>query len=299
MFSRTVHGGLSALAIFALAGATLRCSSERTEFETPEDAGPQAPLVTPAPDASGDGESPEPEECGGTEIKQIFVLSRAPDAVYRFDPETLTFTLLGYLDCPVSSTFSMAIDRRGVAWILFSGGTLVNVRLDTMKCTEVVLNSISAQPPPLFGMAFAADDSPARESLYLIRDSLYRVDPTTRDTTRVGTTSLIGSAELTGAGNGQLYGYVTESGLIAQLDTTTAKSLTTYRTSVLDQGHLAVAQWGGDFWLFTGARTSGVVIDTVNRFSPATGETKLVLNDTGIKVVGAGSSTCAPFKPVQ
>jgi hypothetical protein len=299
MLSRIVRGCLSALAIFALGGATLRCSSERPEFATPEDAGPLVPLIPTTPDASDDAPSRASEDCAGSEIRQIFALSRNPDAIYRFDPEALTFTLLGYLDCPVSSTFSMAIDRRGIAWILFGSGVLVNVRLDTLQCTEVLLNSVSSQPPQLFGMGFAADDSPAHESLFLMNDSLYRVDRATRDTTRVGQTTLPGVAELTGTDDGQLYAYATENGVIAHLDKTTGASIKSYRTSVVDQGLLALAQWGGDFWLFTGERSSGVVVNKVTRFSPLTGESKEVLSDTGIHILGAGSSTCAPSKPVK
>jgi hypothetical protein len=304
MLSRIVGGCLSALAIFALGGATLRCSSERPEFATPEDAGPPAPLVPTTPDASGDAPSPAPEDCAGSEIKQIFALARNPDAIYRFDPEALTFTLLGYLDCPISGAYSMAIDRRGIAWILLgSGAMLVNVRLDTLQCTEVLLNSVTSQPPRMFGMGFAADNSPAHESLFLIDSldaSLYRVDRTTRDTTRIGATSLPGIAELTGTDDGQLYSYATENGVIAHLDKTTGASIKSYRTSVVDQGELAFAQWGGDFWLFTGARSSGgIMVDNVTRFSPATGESTEVLSNTGIHVLGAGSSTCAPSKPVQ
>ncbi len=300
MLSRIVRGCLSALAIFALGGATLRCSSERPEFARPAaDAEPPPPLVPTTPDASDDAPNPASEDCAGSEIKQIFALSRNPDALYRFDPEALTFTLLGYLDCPVSGTFSMAIDRRGIAWIVFGSGVLVNVRLDTLKCTEVLLNTVSAQPPNVFGMAFVADDSPAHESLFLLNDSLYRVDRTTRDTARVGSTSLPGVAELTGTDDGQLYGYSGESGVIAQLDKTTGTSIKSYRTPLIDQGVLALAQWGGDFWLFTGVRSSGILVDRVTRFSPATGEFKEVLSNTGIHILGAGSSTCAPSKPVQ
>jgi len=307
MLSRIVRGCLSSLALFALGGATLRCSSERPEFSTPEDAGAPAPLVPTTADASddapGDASSPLPEDCVGSEIKQIFALSRYPDALYRFDPEALTFTLLGYLDCPSSGTFSMAVDRRGIAWILFRSGVLVNVRLDTLQCTEVILNSMPSQLPSVFqfGMAFAADDSPAHESLFLIQDSLYRVDRTTRDMTRVGPTSLPGRAELTGTDDGQLYGYATSNGVIAHLDKSTAGSIESYRTSVVGQSEFAFAQWGGDFWLFSGERSqpSGRTVANVTRFSPVTGESKEVLSDTGIHIVGAGSSTCAPSKPVQ
>lgn len=299
MHSRIVRGCLSAFVMFALGGATLRCSSDRAEFTTPEEAGPPGPLVEMTPDASEDAPTVANEECGGNEIKQIFVVSRDPDAIYRFDPDALSFTLLGYLDCPASSAFSMAIDRRGIAWIVFRGGTLVNVRLDTLECHEVLLNSVTTELPFVFGMGFAADDSLEHESLFLITDSLYRVDRTTRQTTRLGQTTLAGGAELTGTGDGQLYGYSTYNGVIAHLDKTSGASIESYRTSVLDQNELALAQWAGDFWLFTGALTSGRLVDKVTRYSPVTGESKEVLSDTGIHAIGAGASTCAPSKPVR
>jgi hypothetical protein len=166
-----------------------------------------------------------------------------------------------------------------------------------LECKEVALNN---RPESLYtaGMGFVEDDSIAGESLFLYpkRGYLFRVDPTTRDVTTVGMAGP-GIRELTGTGDGQLFGYFPLDGVISHLDTTTGATLETYRTSVAGFGSYAFSQWGGDFWIFLTNLDTGT--SSVHRYSPATGETTIVIEDSGLDIVGAGSSTCAPFEPVK
>ncbi|MDF2697180.1 MAG: hypothetical protein K0S65_5563, partial [Labilithrix sp.] len=294
----TIRQRLSALAILALAATAVQCSSSRAEFEGPRDAGPSGDLISP-PEAGPDGDASTspPEECTG-ENKQIYVITPSPPAIHRFNPETLTFALVGYLDCPATSAGlsanSMAIDRKGVAWVGFRGGSVAQLRLDTFECKEITIRN---QPTDLtvFGMAFAKDDSITGETLYLYNRFLFKVDPATRELGVIGEPGLGTDGELTGTGDGQLYGFAPLSGVVAHFDKSTAKPLESYRTSALDLNEFAFAQWGGDFWLFT--RPQGRATGIVTRFSPATGESKIVVADTGIRIIGAGSSTCAPYEP--
>lgn len=308
MLPRTVHRPLVArlvvelvglVGLLALAGTAVQCSSSRDNFEGTPDAAPQGPLVSP-PDAAVDAEAGvELEDCAG-ENKQIYVISPSPEAIYRFDPELLTFARLGYLDCPFSGAYSMAIDRRGVAWILFRGGVMAHVRLDDLRCSEITLLN---RPRELvgFGMGFAKDTSRTGESLFLNNRDLFKVDPTTREISLVGPTAMPDVAEMAGTGDGQLFGYTPYNGVIAHFDKATGASLETYRTSAINDqqtgGEYAFAQWGGDFWTFT--RFNPASSASVTRFSPATGESKVVVKDSGIRIIGAGSSTCAPFQPVN
>ncbi|OJY30196.1 MAG: hypothetical protein BGO98_25995 [Myxococcales bacterium 68-20] len=289
--------------VVVLGASAIQCSSSsRDGYEAPHapDAEPQQQLISPV-DAAAEANVADgiDQECTG-ENTQIYVLTRFPSAIYRFDPASLTFALVGQLDCPTGkrSTFSMAIDRRGNAWVLFSGGMVVNVRLSDLQCKEVVLNNRPADLAS-YGMGFSKDDSSAGESLFLhdyaLNMGLFRVDLSTRDVSRVGLTS-VGAAELTGTGDGKLFGYYSSNGVIARFDKTTGASLETYRTSAVGKGSWAFSQWGGDFWIYLGE--SGTT-SSVHRYSPATDETTIAIEDTGLDIVGAGSSTCAPFKPVQ
>jgi hypothetical protein len=56
----------------------------------------------------------------------------------------------------------------------------------------------------------------------------------------------------------------------------------------------AFAFWGGDFWLFTSPTGPTSKVD---RYRPSDGTTTTMIPDTGIKIVGAGVSTCAPVVP--
>ncbi|MBN9168072.1 MAG: hypothetical protein J0I07_44495 [Myxococcales bacterium] len=299
MFHRTVYGSLSTLVVVVLGASAIQCSSSsRDGYEAPPapDAAPQQQLISPV-DAAAEADVADgiDQECTG-ENKQIYVLTLDPDAIYRFDPASLTFSLVGKLDCPYRNPFSMAIDRRGYAWVLF-GGHLVNVRLSDLQCKEVVLNNAPAKFG-FFGMGFSKDDSSTGESLFVHKTDLFRIVPTTRDVSLVGrTSSTLGTAELTGTGDGKLFGYSPLNGVIARFDKTTGASLETYRTSAVNGGAWAFAHWGGDFWIFLKPLDKST--STVYRYSPTTDETTIAIEDTGLAIFGAGSSTCAPFKPVN
>lgn len=109
----------------------------------------------------------------------------------------------------------------------------------------------------------------------------------------VGTASH-GIAELTGTGAGTLYAFLGTGARIVRLDKSTGAILDTYRPNVDIGSAFAIAQWGGDFFLFTaplGNRT------TVTRYSPATDTSTVVVEDAGLLIIGAGTSTCAPSGP--
>ena len=72
-------------------------------------------------------------------------------------------------------------------------------------------------------MGFTKDDSSTGESLFIHTRDLFRVDPTTRDVSLVGRTSIPDLAELTGTGDGKLFGYTPNNGVIARFDKTPAR----------------------------------------------------------------------------
>ena len=304
MFHRTVYGSLSTLVVVVLGASAIQCSSSsRDGYEAPpdpdSDAAPPEQLISPV-DAAAEASVANgiDQDCTG-ENKQIYVVTRRPDAIYRFDPASLTFALVGKIDCPYRNIISMAIDRRGYAWVSVGGAGVVktvNVRLADLQCKEVVLNNVPVGMG-MYGMGFVKNDSSTGESLFLHNFSsyLFRVEPATRDVSLVGRSSLE-MAELTGTGDGKLFGYNPGTGVIARFDKTSGASLETYRTSAVALGNWAFAQWGGDFWIFLREGETG---STVYRYSPATDETTVATKNTGLDILGAGSSTCAPFKPVQ
>lgn len=288
------------------AGPAVHCAQgeeisrfEPDAFDAPLEAGPASP------GAFGDAglAPPDTVECS-EDTKQIYVVA-TDKALYRFYPDTLKFVRIGTIACPsVAGTFSMAIDRRGTAWVEYTDGRLFAVDTSNATCKPTafrpgqtgfttfgmgyVKNGSDADGGAADGGAGADADAAAGETLYVAGAGLASLDTKTFDLTFLGSLSF-GRTELTGLGN-ELYAFSVGSGVIANLDKTTGATKSTYRTSATDsQAAFAFAQWGGDFWLFTGS-----VRSQVTQYSPSSDTSKVVVADTGMLIVGAGSSTCAP-----
>ena len=255
----------------------------------PPDAGPESGIFA---EAGFEPPGLEEVECS-QETKQIYVVA-TDKVLYRFYPETLTFTRIGPIGCATTAgTFSMAIDRRGTAWVEFTDGRLYAVNTNNASC------KLTAFPPgqtgfTTFGMGYAKNgDSLNGETLYIAGDGLASLDTKTFDMKFLGSLTF-GRTELTGLDT-QLYAFSVGSGVIAGLNKGNGATETVYRTSATDEENaFAFAQWGGDFWLFTGSVNS-----MVTKYSPVTDVSTVVVPDTGMLIVGAGSSTCAPTKPTR
>jgi hypothetical protein len=232
---------------------------------------------------------PDLVECS-QDTKQIYVVA-TDKVLYRFYPDTLTFVRIGTLGCPTTAgTFSMAIDRRGTAWVEYTDGRLyaVNTTNATCKPTAFVPGQTGVTN---FGMGYAKNgDSANGETLYVAGSGLAALDTKTFQLNFLGSLTF-GRTELTGLDTA-LYAFSVGSGVVAGLNKATGATETTYRTSATDaDSAFAFAQWGGDFWLFTGNEHT-----TVTRYSPITDVSTVAVADTGMLIVGAGSSTCAPTK---
>jgi hypothetical protein len=195
----------------------------------------------------------------------------------------------------------MAVDRSGRAWVLFSDGNLFHVSTIDASCTPTAFQPNQLFNFELFGMGFVSDavDSDA-ETLYVGAyggTGIGLIDSQTLALTQVGSyDSVQGAAEITGTGDGRLYGFF-ESGqdLVAQIDKTNSHVLATYYPTVEIGDAWAFAFWGGSFWLFTNPNLAGS--SQVDRFDPMTNGTTTVVPSVGFRIVGAGVSTCAPLEP--
>ncbi len=282
---------LLSLAAALVALPLVQCAHASAVTAADLDAGPPPDAAPEAASAAGDFDAATPlpsddTECAETN-KQIYVL--ATDlGLYRFYPDKLSFERVGETACPTSAgTFSMAIDRRGTAWVEYTDGRLFAVETLTGKC-----HTTNFQPGQTgfetFGMGYALNDDGSGETLYLAGAGLGSLDTKTFDIHFLGSLTYA-RTELTGLDK-QLFAFSPESGVIAGLDKKTGGTLVSYRSSAVDErAAFAFAQWGGDFWLFTGDQHS-----IVTQYSPKDDTSKVVVQDTGMLIVGAGSSTCAP-----
>lgn len=235
----------------------------------------------------------------------VVYLVTTDNELFAFDPPQLAFRDVGRLACPSqpgATPFSMAVDRAGVASVLFNDGELYRVSTATASCqaTGFRVGQLGFQ---VFGMGYAADQGGPTETLYIAGDArgsgasgLARIDTGTLQVARVGPfVPSIERAELTGTGDGRLYAFYERGSLrgsfLGEVDPATGRVLGESGLPTVDQGQgWAFAFWGGDFWLFTSPDGLG---SRVTRYRPTDGTITEVARLSTV-VVGAGVSTCAP-----
>src|SRR5690606_6170227 len=111
---------------------------------------------------SSTGEDVEACACPDLEVALddgIFVLSQSAE-LWKYFPKTNTLEKLGAVGCNLPpSTFSMAVDRLGFAWVQYADGKLRKVDVtDVSKCSDpgFVANQ---QGVNNFGMAFVSNSA--------------------------------------------------------------------------------------------------------------------------------------------
>ena len=308
----------SLLGLFVIAGACMACSS------SPKSAGFADTTPTPVGSSGGFGDGGSTGTIGGNKpttpgggnqggcsdaAKLVYVVSDSNE-LFSYDPGAGKFTKIGELNCPANGETpnSMAVDRSGTAWVNFSDGSLFQVSTADASCQAT---SYQKQQGGFvrFGMAFATDSATSeKETLYVVGieginggKGLGKIDLTSMTLTKLGDFSgdLQGQgAELTGTGDGRLYGFFTTqpSAKLAQIDKTSgATSGETTLDGVNTGTAWAFSFWGGDFWFYTSAGGPSVVTRKETSASGALSTAKADVG--GFRIVGAGVSTCAPTTP--
>jgi hypothetical protein len=261
--------------------------------------------------------------CTSPGSDDIYVLDDA-NVLRRFDPRRLAaaqdpFSLIGTVACPAgpsvpawpvpgpATPYSMAIDRAGTVWVLYSSGEIFRTSTaSTASCTD------SGYTPrqngmDVFAMAFVTDTSGGdTEKLYLgggdvnatPGGTLAVVDPTTLVATPVGTLPNQGESAtvLTGTGTAELLGFYPgmATAFVQQVSKITGAAVGPQYSipgglgSPLDAW--AFAQWGGSFFVF--ATVNGT--STLRVIDPATGQITTALASVPHVSVAAAVSTCAP-----
>lgn len=253
--------------------------------------------------------------------KLIYVLSDAND-LYSFRPDQKQFTKIGKLGCQTAmQPNSMAVDREAVAWVNYvqfdglsgdTAGSLFKVSTFDASCQSTGM----ALPYNWYrvGMGFSSDAAGGdSETLYLTgTDNLGSGSPGL-GRFDMGSTSLVPigefsgalngeNAELTGTGDGRLFGFFTTSPVqVGELNKGNGSIVgATPLPPVEDPTAWAFSFWGGDFYLYT-APDQGLYPNrttNVTRYRPSDGsiDTTYMVN-IGFRIVGAGVSTCAPLEP--
>jgi hypothetical protein len=243
----------------------------------------------------------QPNDCPDAAATLVYVITETYD-LYSFFPPTLAFKRIGAISCPRANgatPFSMAVDRQGIARIVFNDGRLFRVSTATAACQSTPF-APNQHGFLTFGMGYAADLD-GGETLYLAADGIqspvsalgsvdqnYVVHP-------IGNFAAgVSGAELTGTGGGQLFSFYTTTmqtndTYIGEVNKQTANIGSQVRLGI-DRGNgWAFAFWGGDFWIFTAPGGGSVV----TRYRPSDGSIAQMTTLPEV-IVGAGVSTCAP-----
>jgi hypothetical protein len=240
---------------------------------------------------------------------ELIYLTTDRDELLSFDPRKLPggdpFRLIGIMNCNAfGNPFSMSVDRSGVAWVVYSDGSLFEVSTTdaTCKSTGFMRGSVGSTT---FGMGFVTDQAGGKtEKLYVSATrgdhSLAYIDtlaepPVAHTVGHLPQTDT--HPELTGTGEGRLFGFYPVSGgpsFVQEIDKTTGKFIGSQfplGDPLEFVGAYAFAHWGGVFYIFVSSMTN-----TVRAIDRTSGMYKMLLSDTPWRVTGAGVSTCAPEK---
>lgn len=290
---------------------------------------PEEPDAFEEPEAEPDADAAEAEEDAPPMIEEtvdicpdagstLVYLMTSEHVLMSFYPPTATFTTIGTIMCPDprgTDPFSMAVDRAGIAYVLFSSGYLYRVSTRTAVCVPTKFVPLQTVPEQ-FGMGFSANvdadgGGDAGETLYIATDPgglMGMAEPSslgTLDTMAFTATQLapfapmIEQPELTGTGAGKLYAFwaatMASDTAIVEIDkTTSAVTTLTKLPGVYFGAAWAFAFWGGDFYTFTAPGGPGSS-SIVTRYRPSDGSiTQVATTPSGRTIVGAGVSTCAP-----
>ncbi len=256
--------------------------------------------VTPPPDVFKN-------DCPDADSTLIYVITEQYE-LFSFYPPDGSFKKIGNIACPAPSgttPFSMAVDRKGVAYIVFNDGHLYRVSTATAAClsTSFAVGQAGFQT---FGMGYATDLAGPSETLYVAGDGMSgAADGLAKIDTKTFKLSLIGPffpsiqrAELTGTGGGQLFAFYSKSmtatdSYIGEIDKNTGNVIGESHLATVNQGGgWAFAFWGGDFYTFT-APAGPTSASVVQRFRPMD-NTIVQITTLPTTIVGAGVSTCAP-----
>ncbi len=293
------------------------------DASVPTDTRPDA-----APDAASDASKPPPIDaalppvdafvkldCESPETNFIYLVSDS-DELYSYYPPSGAVRDVGTIQCPnatdprlpsASHPFSMAVDRRGVAYVIFADGNLYRVSTKTAACAFTGYNT-NGDALSRFGMGFSANGgagAPGVETLFVAGDpnlgaggsGLGAVDVVRNRQTFISEFQPgVGRMELTGSGDGRLFGFYGRTGqpgtFIGELDKSNATVIGEQAFPTLDFGQgWAFARYAGAFYMFT--TTLGGANSMATKFDPETGLTGVVQTFPQV-IVGAGVSTCAP-----
>ena len=287
------------------------------EREVAREAPAPTPITPPPPmkdiDDIGDPRAPIPSSddwsttktCAVQDAELIYVVD-ARNRLLSFDPRKLpgdALHLIGRLNCTTTSTpNSMAIDRKGVAWLGYQNGKVYRASIINAHCDSKGWKP-TGNTTRVFGMGYVTKGPRTEEELLFVAGgdddpaySLATIDTEQKSWNPIASISIHAHPELTGTSEGKLYAYFPTPGrgFVQELDRTKGTAIGPVwkipgNGGIVDS--YAFAHYGGVFYVFT--TVDGV--SGVHAIHKQTGKVEVVADNIGYEIVGAGVSTCAPL----
>jgi hypothetical protein len=287
--------------------------------DAPADAPPD--VVDAPPDAPPDVQVVP--ECADAGIQYVYLITEENELYHFYPPDLTSGTALvdiGPISCPAAmgdTPFSMGVDRKGTAYSVFNSGNLFKFSTgDPSNCQATPYVPTTIGNGVTFGMGFASDLNDPGETLYVASDDftdggpltpefLGSIDVKSYTLKTIGQfPKVIGNAELTGTGNGRLFGFGVNdvpgntTFRLLEFDTASAGLISDIPLQMPTGTQYiygwAFAFWGGDFYFFTSPQQG---TSNISRYTPQPGDTTAtaeLLLQVPNTIVGAGVSTCAP-----
>jgi hypothetical protein len=255
----------------------------------------------------------------------VYVLS-TNNQLFSFNPGQKEFSLIGTLGCsppdPTAQPNSMAVDRTATAWVNYvstdpisgtdSAGWVYQVSTKDASCASTPAITMPTPQWYRLGMGFSTDAANGSTETFFVAgtgtDQMSNSPGLGKLATQNGALTLLTlgqfsgdatlvgqSAELTGTGAAELFGFFTTTPVrVAQIAKNAAILSDMPVSGVPTPLAWAFSFWGGSFYLYTSA--DGTTNSTVTKFDPTTKSVDTTYNLTAPAVIdGAGSSTCAPL----
>ncbi|MFO0548228.1 MAG: hypothetical protein U0271_07570 [Polyangiaceae bacterium] len=225
----------------------------------------------------------------------VYVVSREAN-LYAFSPTIPglgAYHLVGHLKCAsFGEPQSMAVDRRGIAWVFYDTGELFKVSVRDASCNKTAYHHPSGNHQ--LGMGFTAVGAGlAGEQLYIASPDFGLATLNLDDFSVHQTRKLVMGAELTGGGDGRLFHFSAETQELSQVDLTRFSLVPLRRFDTLGEvSAWAISRYAGRFYMFT-SPGEGVPSKTTE-FDPTKQTERMRDSNLGFVVVGAGQSTCVP-----
>jgi hypothetical protein len=251
---------------------------------------------------------------GCSEAAKLVYVVTIEGSLYKFDPPAAAFTKVGTLQCPSSGQpNSMAIDRSATAWVNYTTGEIFKVSTQDASCQPSGWAPRQlGKPFSTMGMGFSVNTADGTAETLFVSDvgltggqGLATIDLGSmglQPISAFGAPHTGAAAELTGTGDGRLYGFFPQGApALAQIDKSSAKVLSNAPLPIPGgTAAWAFSFWGGVFYLYT-SPCDGVICQTgstVTKYDPAS-KASTAVKQVPFIIDGAGVSTCAPVLPVN